>query len=58
MSIRADILQARLDETLGGALGQVAVGAAGQITLAVDAAAVVEVCNRKGQVSHASANIS
>lgn len=44
MSIRADILQARLGETLGGTLGQVAVGAAGQITLEVDAAAVVEVC--------------
>ena len=46
MSIRADILQARLGETLGGTLGQVAVGAAGQITLEVDAAAVVEVCTR------------
>ena len=44
MSTRADTLQARLGETLGGTLGRVAVGAAGQIILEVDAAAVVQAC--------------
>jgi NADH-quinone oxidoreductase subunit C len=44
MSIRADNLLARLRATLGEAVGQASVGAAGQITLEIPAEAVEAVC--------------